>query len=417
MWRKVFFAAVLAVPALAGTFLLKTDQLLLYQDGQRSTLLLANRLEDLAEEITLSFPAQVQLEEVYVHAGIMETRQVGREVVLSGALWRQGFVRLSWKPAFLLPNSVTIRSAHAEWTTELSRGYVCGEPELQRLPKGLLVGRSEGTGESLRIRFAEEVSVTQVLGIGCTPTWEMTDRELLLRGPFPKGSLILVTWNHPEVEVEEAAWNDRPVSAAPPGPWEVVELGEGRVRFAVTAPPGTSVLWDLGDGTASAQNAFEYTYPQEGKYLVTLVLSDSRGRRWVRQTWVTVERAAPSLATASGLPPHAVPGGPYGPFDLWWYWDEELGMEEYRGTVWFDASASQAPGSRIVRYIWDLGDGTRIVTTEPFLTHTYLFTWDTLPEAADGYYRIPVTLTVVDEFGRTSQASTYVYFRAFWAAE
>jgi hypothetical protein len=141
------------------------------------------------------------------------------------------------------------------------------------------------------------------------------------------------------------------------------------------------------------------------------VLSDKEGQRRIRQTWVTVERPALALSTSPSLPPHAVPGGPYGPFDFEYIWDEELQQYVYRCPVWFDASASQAPGSKIVKYIWDLGDGHRIVTDSPYLTYTYVFTKENLPPRYEPWYRkVDVTLTIVDETGRTSTATTYVLF-------
>jgi len=415
MWKPLAAVLVAVIPACAGTFLINTEQMLLYQEQDRVTLLLANPLGSMVEEIRLNFPGSVRLEEVYVHAGIMETRQGQRELVLAGALWRQGFVRLSWRPALILPSAITVRSATEEWTFEVPSAFVHGEPELIRLPKGILVGRSEGVGQTLRIRFAQKVTITSVLGLGCTPTWEASESEILVHGPFPPGSMVWVSWNHPEVEVKEAVWNDRPVSSAPSGPWEVVELGDGRFRFSTTASLDTQVLWDLGDGTITTQRDFEYVYSHDGKYLVTLVLADTKGYRRVRQTWVTVERPAPlSMPSWASIPPHAVPGGPYGPFDLRSQWDEEVG-EIWWATVWFDASASQAPGSKIVAYIWRFGDGDPIVRDSPYLEYTFVFTWENLPPLAEGGFRkLPVTLTVVDETGRTSTATTYVLFYWWW---
>lgn len=414
--RKVALAVIaVAIPACAGTFLFKTDQVLLYQERDRAILLLANPLENMVEEIVITFPGMIRVEDVYVHAGIMESRQGQRELVLSGALWRHGFVRLSWKPSLLIPFSITARSATEEWTLELPN-FVYGEPEILKLPRGILVGRSESVGQTLRLRFVQPVAITSVLGIGCTPTWETLDQEVIIHGPFPPGSVVLVSWNHPEVQVKEVVWDDRPTSSAPAGPWEIVDLGDGRFRFSATVSPGTQVLWDLGDGTSTMQNTFEHVYSHEGKYLVTLVLSDGQGQRRVRQTWVTVERPVSSSPTLVSLPPHAVPGGPYGPFDFWWIWDEETGQYKWRATVWLDASSSQAPGSRIVAYIWDLGDGQKVVTSTPYLTYTYEFTEENLPPAEDGYIKVPVSLTVVDELGRTSTATTYVFFFWWWLA-
>ena len=414
MWKPLAAVLVAVIPACAGTFLINTEQMLLYQEQDRVTLLLANPLGSMVEEIRLNFPGSVRLEEVYVHAGIMETRQGQRELVLAGALWRQGFVRLSWRPALILPSAITVRSATEEWTFEVPSAFVHGEPELIRLPKGILVGRSEGVGQTLRIRFAQKVTITSVLGLGCTPTWEASESEILVHGPFPPGSMVWVSWNHPEVEVKEAVWNDRPVSSAPSGPWEVVDLGDGRFRFSTTASLDTQVLWDLGDGTITTQRDFEYVYSHDGKYLVTLVLADTKGYRRVRQTWVTVARPAPlSMPSwASVLTPQADPAGPYGPIDF--FIEVENGETLWCAMVWFDASASQAPpGSTIVRYEWKFENGETIVTDSPYLAHKFKFTWENLPPIVRGNVRkLDVTLTVVDDKGRTSTATTYVLF--FW---
>jgi hypothetical protein len=410
--RGIVLAVLLAgIPACAGTFLIKNDRILLYQEHDRITLLLANPLEGMAEEIALTFPGLVQLEDVYVHAGIMKPTQGRRELVLSGALWQQGFVRLSWKPAALLPLTISARSATEEWTLELSHAFVYGDPEILKLPQGILVGRSEGIGQTLRIRFGQSVVITSILGIGCNPTWEVSDQEVALSGPFPPGSMVLVAWDRPEVQVKEVLWNDRPASTCPSGLWEVMDLGSGRFRFSVAASSDVQVFWDLGDGTTATGQSFEHIYSHDGKYLVTLVLSDKEGQRRIRQTWVTVERPALALAPSPTLLPHAVLGGPYGPLDFEYIWDEELQQYVYRSPVWFDASASQAPGSKIVAYIWDLGDGHRIVTDSPYLTYTYVFTKENLPPRYEPWYRkVDVTLTIVDETGRTSTATTYVLF-------
>ena len=414
MRRVTIVVLAAAIPAFAGTFFFKTDQILLYQERDRATLLLANTLGDVIEEIVLTFPGLIRLEDIYVHAGIMECRQSQRELVLAGALWRQGFVRLLWKPAFLLPLTITARSATQEWTLEVSNRFVYGEPEILKLPQGILVGRSESIGQTLYIRFAQPVTITSVFGIGCSPTWETSHEEIIVHGPFPPGSMVFVSWNHPEVQVKEVVWDDRPVSSAPIGPWEVLDLGNGRFRFSTTVAPGTQVLWDLGDGTTTTQRDFEHVYSHEGEYLVTLVLSDAQGQRRVRQKLVTVARPSYPTPTLVSLPPHAVPGGPYGPFDLWAIWDEERGQYVWEATVLFDASSSQAPGSSIVAYIWDLGDGQQIVTSSPYLNYTYKFTEENLPPYEAGYRRLTVTLTVVDEFGRTSTATTYILFYWWW---
>lgn len=59
-----------------------------------------------------------------------------------------------------------------------------------------------------------------------------------------------------------------------------------------------------------------------------------------------------------------------------------------------NASIQDAPGDGILVYAWDLGDGTRINTTDPTLTHEYPF---------QGTYEID--LTVVDDEGATARTT------------
>ena len=63
----------------------------------------------------------------------------------------------------------------------------------------------------------------------------------------------------------------------------------------------------------------------------------------------------------------------------------------------FDASESVDPDGTIVKYVWDFGDGRKLETDSPVVTHTY---------SAPGTYT--VVLTVVDDDGLRSTASTEV---------
>jgi len=412
MRRVTIVVLAAAIPAFAGTFLFKTDQILLHQERDQIILLLANPLEGIVEEIVLTFPGLIRVDDVYVHAGIMDWRQAKRELVFSGALWRQGFVRLSWRPA-LLPLTITARSATEEWTLEVSSGFVYGEPEVFLFPQGILVGRSESVGQTLQIRFDQQVTITSVMGIGCSPAWEASDRELTVHGPFFPGSMVLISWNHPDAQVMEVVWNDRPASLSPSGPWEIVNLGGGRFRFSAKASSDVQVFWDLGDGTITWQRDFEHVYSHADKYLVTLILSDARGQKRVQQTWLSVEPPSVPAPVFAGLdlPPRANPGGPYGPYDP--VIEQREGEWVRWFTVQFDASASFAYEGKIVKYVWDLGNGQVIVTESPYLTYTYVFPNvdhhdPPLIELYGFIYSVPVTLTVEDDKGRTGTATTHV---------
>lgn len=59
--------------------------------------------------------------------------------------------------------------------------------------------------------------------------------------------------------------------------------------------------------------------------------------------------------------------------------------------IQFDASSSFSPIGTISLYVWDFGDGTTVVTTSPFITHTY---------TAPGSFL--VTLTVINSAGTST---------------
>ncbi|MGC9529868.1 MAG: PKD domain-containing protein [Candidatus Bipolaricaulaceae bacterium] len=118
----------------------------------------------------------------------------------------------------------------------------------------------------------------------------------------------------------------------------------------------------------TAQGAsITHKFAQPGEYTVYLTVEAAGGSFDQAQVKVDV-RSQPPVAS----------------FEVW---RTGSGAE-----VGFDASASRDEDGVIVRYLWDLGDGTIRSTTEDQLEHRY---------SGDGNYT--VTLVVIDDYGDVSQ--------------
>jgi PKD repeat protein len=137
-----------------------------------------------------------------------------------------------------------------------------------------------------------------------------------------------------------------------------------------------SYFWDFGDGITRNGVLVQHSYSQDGKYVVTLTVTDSEGAANATSATKTVQEQ-PSL------PPNQVPVASF----------TESGETVYvEESINFDASGSYDPDGSIVSYSWDFGDGT--TATGVTVSNAYIYA---------GSYT--VTLTVTDNRGATNTAS------------
>ncbi|NOX45213.1 MAG: PKD domain-containing protein [Caldiserica bacterium] len=127
--------------------------------------------------------------------------------------------------------------------------------------------------------------------------------------------------------------------------------------------------WDFGDGTSSTERNPVHRYAAKGEFPVTLTVTDRYGNT----------AAVTKTVAVVNIPPVSDPGGPY----------RGLVLQE----IVFDGTGSYDPDGRIVRYLWDFGDGS---TAEgESVAHAY-------PEP--GTYT--VCLTAVDDDGARATSCT-----------
>ncbi|WP_423792312.1 PKD domain-containing protein [Methanocaldococcus indicus] len=142
-----------------------------------------------------------------------------------------------------------------------------------------------------------------------------------------------------------------------------------------TSNPGNIVkyIWDFGDGSTSTEKNPTHIYKNIGYYTVTLTVWNDLGvKSSISKTiFVRGNTNYPPIAkfnfTINGL------------------------------NVTFDASSSYDIDGKIVEYIWDFGDGTKITTTNPIITHVY---------NKPGTYI--VTLTVVDNDNNRDSTTKFI---------
>jgi PKD repeat protein len=134
---------------------------------------------------------------------------------------------------------------------------------------------------------------------------------------------------------------------------------------------GTIVAWDwdFGDGSTGTGQMPTHTYAGDGRFTVTLTVTDDAG-----DTGSDTSRATIGVGNQT---PVAAAGGPYN------------GM--VNEPVAFDGSSSSDPDGSIVAWDWDFGDGNTGTGEMP--THSY---------AEGGTYN--VTLTVTDDMGAQDSA-------------
>lgn len=137
-----------------------------------------------------------------------------------------------------------------------------------------------------------------------------------------------------------------------------------------------SYFWNFGDGTTGNGVLVQHSYSQDGKYVVTLTVTDSEGAANATSATKTVQEQ-PSQ------PPNQVPVASFTESDETVYVEESIN---------FDASGSYDPDGSIVSYSWDFGDGT--TATGVTVSNAYIHA---------GSYTM--TLTVTDNRGATNTAS------------
>ncbi len=178
-------------------------------------------------------------------------------------------------------------------------------------------------------------------------------------------------------------------------PQEGVLLGsEVSFRAQASDPDGEvkSYRWDFGDGNISEEPAPTHRYERTGEYRVTLTVTDDRGE--TAQDGITVKVQVGPKAIATVRQAHA---------------SEAIVLQYLSGeaplTVAFDGTRSRPePGTQIVSYEWDFGDGTRGEGPTPI--HTYV-------EA--GEYE--AVLTVTDDRGRTASTTVTVKVVSYEATQ
>jgi chitodextrinase len=144
-------------------------------------------------------------------------------------------------------------------------------------------------------------------------------------------------------------------------------------------PDGTIIeyLWDFGDGATASGVKVSHTYMEAGLYLAVLTVRDNRGATALDSVRIKVGNPPPIARLT------ATPRNGFAPL-----------------TVQFDALASSDPAAlivpqRIVRYEWDLGDGTGAFGEK--VSHIY---------TRAGVYT--VTLRVFDDDGASDRAQTEI---------
>ncbi len=153
--------------------------------------------------------------------------------------------------------------------------------------------------------------------------------------------------------------------------------GESIVLSATASDvPSDSVsyTWDFGDGSPQQVGSpISYTWLDEGSYTVTVIASDDDGDASSATAPITINNLAPTITQSS------IPLGPHGEGDA----------------VLFSVQASD-PGSDILSYHWDFGDGSAPAGSAQ-ASHTFL---------DEGSYNL--TLIVDDGDGGTAQQGAVI---------
>lgn len=123
---------------------------------------------------------------------------------------------------------------------------------------------------------------------------------------------------------------------------------------------GNFFSWDFGDGQTGTGPTLEHEFQSEGRFLVTLTITDAKGNDSEKTATVVINNIRPTASVVT-LPTT-------GPVPL---------------TVKFDATESTDPNGQITSYAWDFGDESP-VTTEAIAEHIF---------TKEGTYTVNLTLT------------------------
>lgn len=188
---------------------------------------------------------------------------------------------------------------------------------------------------------------------------------------------------------------NRPPTVTITEPQEGVLLGSEVTFRAEASDPDGEVQryrWDFGDGHTGEGPAPTHRYERSGEYRVTLTVTDDRGE--TAQDGITLRVQVGPKAIATVRQAHAT---------------ETIVLQYLSGeaplTVAFDGTRSRPePGTQIVSYEWDFGDGTRGKGPTP--VHTY---------TRAGEYE--AVLTVTDDQGRTDKTTVTVKVVSYEATQ
>lgn len=164
-------------------------------------------------------------------------------------------------------------------------------------------------------------------------------------------------------------------------------LHGGEIAFEAEAhdPDGRieAYRWTFGDGAVSSEPRPTHEYAQSGEYRVEVTVTDDRGE--TATDGITIEVQVGPKAVATLRDPQSEEGV------ILQYMSGEAPL-----MVAFNGSRSRPePGTQIVEYHWDFGDGE--ASTEPNPVHIYT-------EAGE----FQAALTVTDERGRSDRARVVV---------
>lgn len=142
--------------------------------------------------------------------------------------------------------------------------------------------------------------------------------------------------------------------------------------------PIASYRWDFGDGGTATGRTATHAYSTAGTYFVRLTIADALGRSAFTTKSITVGTAPVPTASFTISPTDPTTND----------------------VVNFNAQASTAAsGRRIVRYVWDFGDGETGTGVQTQHRYTFPRTYT-------------VTLTVTDDIGRTNTTSRTLQVKA-----
>lgn len=286
------------------------------QDGAVGVLTLD--IKDGVDQVIVEFPGIV---DVFAPEGgrVVNTPHGGVQFMVPFP--QGGALEVKWRPGILTPMALTLVGSGLEERVELSK-WAIHPPEVQFLPRGAVVGRAGGPVRWIRLTLSEEPTGVRCLGVGGNPTWSVFGREILIQGPFPNGTGVLVEWWPGSARLESAEWEDRPAYiAGAPGvrlsgfgfTWEAsfswAMLGEGEVVpeavavVSAASGPFVEYLWESGGWIGKGP---QFALPLGGnRTLVTLVATDVHGYRHVRQEWIEV----PGFESEEEEPPLPPPPG------------------------------------------------------------------------------------------------------------